>query len=77
MNGQLLIGRAKFNYPPEFVNLPDHTAHAGQIVQILRACTADEADGPEQGEEQLYLVRADDGWQGLAFASELEIASDG
>ena len=75
MNAQIMKGRAKFNSPTELVTLPEYTAHAGQVVQILRPCTRDEADGPEQGEEQMYLIRADDGWLGHAFESELEVVS--
>lgn len=27
----------KFNYPRQFVSLPEYTAHAGQTVEIVRA----------------------------------------
>lgn len=63
---------ARFNYPACFVTKPEYTAHAGQLVQVLRPCTADEADGPDQDCEQMYLIRAKDGWEGHAFESELE-----
>jgi hypothetical protein len=64
--------QAIFKYPTEFVTLPEYTAHAGQVVEIVRALTSAEADGPEQGEEQMYQIRAEDGWVGHAFDSELE-----
>lgn len=35
--------RAKFNYPEEFVTLPEYTAHAGQMVTVLDL-SASEAD---------------------------------
>ena len=63
----------KFNYPPEFVTLPDYTAHAGQCVKVLRALRdGDEYDGPKAGLERMYEVRARDGWIGHAWASELQ-----
>ena len=55
---------AVFNYPKEFTTLPDYTSHAGQTVEIVRSLTPEEADGPEQGVEQMYLIRAADGWEG-------------
>lgn len=65
--------QAKFNYPQAFVALPDYTARAGQSVDVVRPCTLDEADGPDQDCEQMYVVRAADGWTGQAFESELEV----
>lgn len=57
------------NYPPEFVTLPDYTAHAGQPVTILRELR----DGEEYDFEgdRMYEVRASDGWTGHAWNSEL------
>ena len=60
-----------FNYPAEFRTLPEYTAHAGQQVQIIRKLTEKEADGPDQDCEQMYLIRATDGWEGHAWESEL------
>lgn len=66
--------KAKFNYPTEFVTLPEYTKRAGSIVDIVRPLSAQEAEPPceEDGIEQMYLIRADDGWEGHAFDSELE-----
>jgi hypothetical protein len=70
-----MIGsKAKFNYPAEFVTLPDYTAHAGQVVEVLskyQDAVYDEAGGLD--EEAMYKVRAQDGWEGDAFESELEV----
>lgn len=67
-----MIGeKRRFAYPPEFVSLPEYTARAWQVVTVVRALTTDEADGPDQGCEQMYEVRADDGWTGHAWESEL------
>lgn len=60
-----------FNYPSSFKTLPEYSAHSGQSVRIVRPLTAEEADGPAQGVEQMYRVRAADGWEGDAFESEL------
>ena len=62
----------KFDYPTVFVTLPEYTEHAGQIVTVLRQLTESEADGPKQECEQMYLIRADDGWEGHAFECELK-----
>jgi len=63
----------RFYYPTEFSMHPDYTAHAGQIVLCLRKCTPEEADGPDVDPslEQMYHVRAHDGWEGDAYDSEL------
>ena len=61
-----------FCYPDEFVTLPDHTAHAGQEVEVVRALTRKEADYHDDPElERMFVVRAADGWEGYAFESEL------
>jgi hypothetical protein len=67
---QKLVGsRVRFDYPDAFTSLPDYTAHAGQIVSVVRPLDpATEYD--DQG-ERMYVVRADDGWEGHAFRSEL------
>lgn len=46
---------------------PDYAAHSGQTVLVVRERDSEEADGHEQA----YLVRAADGWEGTAWASEL------
>lgn len=62
--------KARFNYPPEFTTMPDHTAHAGQIVTVLeRKADAEAAAGLN---EYVYKIQAEDGWLGEAFESELE-----
>lgn len=61
----------RFDYPPQFVTLPEYTARAGQLVTVVRPCTPEEADGPDNDCEQMYLVRAADGWTGHAFECEL------
>lgn len=65
------MNTATFNYPTAFVTLPDYTAHAGQTVEVVRPCTLEEADGPDSDCEQMYVIRATDGWEGQAFESEL------
>lgn len=77
-----LIKTAKryvFNYPVEFTSLDDYSAHRGQTVTVLRPCSVEEADilwdnWRDQGEEivdRMFKVRADDGWEGDAWESEL------
>ena len=58
-----------FNYPAEFVTLPDYTAHAGQIVTVLRELR----EGVEYDNEgeKMFEVMASDKWIGHAFESEL------
>ena len=48
---------------------PEYTAHDKQKVTIVRLLTTEEFDDQE---EQMYLVRATDGWQGHAWESELD-----
>ena len=70
----VVIGaRYRFDYPPVFTTMPDHTAHAGQEVTVVRMCTEDEAEPADHknGITQLYVVRADDGWEGQAYEEEL------
>ncbi len=55
--------------------MPEYTARSGQIVTVVRPLVEGEADGPAQGCEQMYLIRAADGWEGHAFESELTPAS--
>jgi hypothetical protein len=62
--------KAVFDYPKEFITLPEYTAHAGQAVTVVRPLTEQEADqGPDL--EAMFLIRASDGWEGHTFESEL------
>lgn len=67
--------KAKFNYPRAFKTLPVYTAHSGQVVDVVRQLTEEEAD---QGNEleRMFLVIASDGWEGHAFESELEYSTE-
>ena len=58
----------RLNYPQAFTALPAYTAHAGQLVTILRQLGADEADIEYQ---PMWEVQAADGWRGYAFDDEL------
>lgn len=67
-----LIGNhVVFDYPAHFESLPDYQSHRGQVVLVLRECNPSEADGPARGCEQMYKIRAADGWEGDAWATEL------
>lgn len=68
------------NYPEEFETLDDYSAHRGQKVMVLRPTTAAEADilwdkidasDDEQVIDCMFVVCADDGWEGHAWESEL------
>lgn len=63
----------KFNYPAEFTTLPDYAAHRGQLVKLIRQLDDTECD-PEC--QPMYLIQANDGWQGHASIDELEIIAD-
>lgn len=54
-----------FNYPEHYSMFPEHKAHSGQRVTIVRKLDSDE------GEEDCFRVVAADGWEGDVFASEL------
>ena len=76
----------RFDYPAEFVTLPEYTAHAGQVVTIIKEVHQGmgneygdvplKADGTYEPEpwdvERLFVIQAADGWQGEAWESELE-----
>ena len=62
-------GRYAFCYPEEFVTLPQYTAHAGNTVTVVRQLTDDECD-PES--QPMWLILADDGWEGHASDAELD-----
>lgn len=60
--------RKLFTYP-DFgtpCGQPEHKAHSGQVVNVLRLVGKHEETG-----EEIFLIRAADGWQGEANASEL------
>ena len=61
----------RFDYPKEFVTLPEYTAHAGQTVTVLK-CT----QIGNQNEEAMWQFVAADGWHGEAFESELVDLAD-
>ena len=61
----------RFDYPESFISLPLYSAHRGQVVTVLRKATEEEADGPEKDCEQMYKIKASDGWEGFAWESEL------
>lgn len=58
--------QAVFRYPVDFVTLPEYTAHAGQVVQVVGKVPRE----PYQL-EPMFKIRALDGWEGFAFESEL------
>lgn len=58
--------RVRFNYPEMFTTLPEYTARAGDIVTVVQLLESDCEDDP------IYKIRADDGWEGSAWESELE-----
>lgn len=58
----------RFDYPTEFNSLPEHSAHRGQSVTVVRELSENEYDF--EG-ELMFLVRASDGWEGHAWESEL------
>lgn len=63
----------RFDYPTEFVSLPEYSARRGQMVEVVRPLTKEEAQEPdeEQGFTQMYRIRAEDGWTGDAWEEEL------
>ena len=60
-----------FDYPTEFVTLPEYTARAGSVATVIRPLTPDEAEPPSEDIEGMWLVKTDDGWEGHAFDSEV------
>lgn len=58
-----------FNYPKEFVTLPEYTAHRGVLVTVIRPATDEEVDPDMQ---PMYLIWAADGWTGYAWEDELD-----
>lgn len=53
------------------LGLIHYPAYNGTNVSVVRPLTAEEADGPEHGEEQMYEVRAEDGELLQVFESEI------
>ncbi len=60
----------KFDYPKDFQSYPDYTDHAGQFVQVKRELQNIEAESGEIN--RIFEIRADDGWEGVAFEDELK-----
>lgn len=61
--------KQRFDYPREFTTLPEYTAHAGQIVEVIGKLPNSQVD-PEN--RPMFRIRAADGWEGEAFGNELE-----
>lgn len=55
-----------FDYPIEFVTLPDYSAHRNKPVRVLYLIQ-DEGEGMLR----LWKVQAEDGWTGEAWEDEL------
>lgn len=67
-NSNIQIGKFyKFNYPKEFVTLPDYTEQIGKTVQVIRKLDESECDA----ESAMYVVSNGE-WIGHAFDDELE-----
>lgn len=67
MRTKTINGKYRFTYPnygtPD--GYPDYTAHSGQVVTIIRKLT------PEESDNVMYEIEAEDGWRGHADAYEL------
>lgn len=63
----------RFDYPAEFVTLPEYSARRGTVVEVVRPLTKEEAQEPdeENGFTQMYRIRTEDGWEGDAWEEEL------
>lgn len=78
---RIVIGRAyRFDYPDEFTSLDAYSAHRGDTVTVERPCSLDEAGviwddpdnkGADEIVDRMFVVRANDGWIGHAWESEL------
>jgi hypothetical protein len=55
-----------FNYPQEFVTLPEYSEHRGHVVTIIGL-----AEPGDEDTEPVWTFRCADGWNGEAFDSEL------
>lgn len=67
-------GHYRFDYPSQFISMPEYTAYAGQTIRVLRQLTLQEADQGE-GMERMFEFQAVDGFIGHAFESELAHAA--
>ncbi len=66
----IVIGKKYvFDYPVEFTTLNSYSQHRGQTVAVIDICL--DNDEEETG-ESMYAVKADDGWHGCAWESELK-----
>lgn len=65
--------KARFTYPNYGTpnSHPDHTAHSGQVVTVVRALGEKEVDKSLLG--TVFEIRADDGWVGTANRDELRV----
>lgn len=74
LNRSIVVGKKYvFRYPEEFVTLPEYSDRRGVVVSVVRPCNEDEAEPPSADVEALFIIRASDGWEGMAWASELEV----
>jgi hypothetical protein len=55
-----------FNYPEEFVTLPEYSEHRGHVVTVISL-----AERGDEETEPVWKFRCADGWNGVAFDSEL------
>ena len=63
--------RYLFDYPKHFETLPEYTAQAGKTVTVLSEAE-DGVDYDREDGEQMFHIKTDDDWTGLAWDSELE-----
>lgn len=61
--------RYVFDYPEAFVTLPEYSARRGQLVEVVRPLKR-HVEFPYEG-EAMFRIRAEDGWEGDAWRSEL------
>lgn len=67
----IVVGHAYVFAYPDFgqpSSQPDYDAHRFYVVTVLKQLQVADAESEQQA---MYEVRADDGWQGEAFDSEL------
>ena len=64
-----------FNYPREFVTLPEYSARRGQEVIVLDVLI-DGKDYDREGGESMFRIKASDGWIGFAWISELDFIKE-
>ena len=55
-----------FDYPQEFVTLPEYSAHRGHVVTVVSL-----TEPGDEETEPVLKFRCADGWSGEAFDSEL------